>query len=497
MKIIISYPPFDTAKGHPTLGQNRQFQYFSEPTFIYPVVPATAATMLRRDGHLVLWNDALAEGMSGENYRKFLLREAPDLIVFETKTPVVKEHWGLIREIKKLSTGNWQPATVLVGDHVTALPEESFSESPVDFVITGGDYDFLLSSLCRALSQAGPASYHSPFTIHHSLESGIWYRDGDAVRNTGPFRLDHDLDSAPFIDRELSRWDLYAWKNGNYKHRPGTYLMSGRDCWWGACTFCSWRTLYPKYRVRSVGNVLDEIGSIADTLPVREIMDDAGTLAAGRWLRQFCRGMIERGYQRRIAFDCNFRFGAATNEDYLLMKKAGFRLLLFGVESGNQETLDRLHKNLKVGEIIESCQMARQAGLYPHVTLMLGYPWESYEQALKTLDLGRYLLKSGFAYTLQASLVVPYPGTDLYREARENGWIMSEDWSDFDMTRPVLKIPFPAEELLKLVRKLYASAFHPLFLLRKALSIRGSDDVRYFLRAAGKVVSRIKDFRKQ
>ena len=496
MKIIISYPPFDTAKGHPTLGQNRQFQYFSEPTFVYPVVPATAATMLRRDGHLVLWNDALAQGMDAEAYRRFLVREEADLIVFETKTPVIKEHWRFIREIRALATPAWRPATVLVGDHVTALPEESFRESPVDFVIAGGDYDFLLSNLARALSQSGPAGYHSPFTIHHSLEPGIWYREGDAVRSTGPFRLDHDLDSAPFIDRELSRWDLYAWKNGNFKRRPGTYLMSGRDCWWGACTFCSWRTLYPKYRVRSVENVLDEVGRIAENLPVREIMDDAGTFAAGRWLRQFCRGMIERGYHRRLVFDCNFRFGAATQEDYRLMKKAGFRLLLFGVESGNQETLDRLRKNLKIGEIIESCQMARAEGLYPHVTLMLGYPWESYEQALRTLELGRYLLKSGSAYTLQASLVVPYPGTDLYREARENGWLQSEDWSDFDMTRPVLKVPFPADELRKLVRRLYGTAFHPLFLLRKGLSIRGPDDVRYFLRAAGKVVSHIRDFRK-
>jgi len=92
--------------------------------------------------------------------------------------------------------------------------------------------------------------------------------------------------------------------------------------------------------------------------------------------------------------------------------------------------------------------------------------------------------------------VVPYPGTDLYREARENDWLLTDDWSAFDMTRPVMKIPFPEEELTKLVRKMYATAFHPLFLLRKALSVRDPDDLRYFLRAGGKVVAHIKDFRK-
>ncbi|MDP8235105.1 MAG: hypothetical protein P9M08_01850, partial [Candidatus Erginobacter occultus] len=66
VKIIFSYPPLDSSKGFPTLGQNRQFQYFTEPTFIYPVVPATAATMLRDAGHEVLWNDCPAEGIDRE-----------------------------------------------------------------------------------------------------------------------------------------------------------------------------------------------------------------------------------------------------------------------------------------------------------------------------------------------------------------------------------------------------------------------------------------------
>ena len=99
MKVMISYPPLETAKGFPTLGQNRQFQYFTEPTFIYPVVPATAATMLRDAGHEVLWNDCPAEGIDREEYFRLLEREKPDLIVFESKTPVIKEHWRLISDI--------------------------------------------------------------------------------------------------------------------------------------------------------------------------------------------------------------------------------------------------------------------------------------------------------------------------------------------------------------------------------------------------------------
>jgi radical SAM superfamily enzyme YgiQ (UPF0313 family) len=490
---MFSYPPLDTAKGFPTLGQNRQFQYFTEPTLIYPVIPATAATMLRDEGHEVIWNDCVAEGITREAYFRLLKEEKPDLIVFETKTPVVKEHWQLITEIKaKLSTVNCQPSTVLLGDHVTALPEESMRNSKVDFVLTGGDYDFLLHDLCQALESDPPSTVNrQPSTF----PPGIWYRENDQIKTTGTFRLNHDLDQAPFIDRDLTKWELYAYKNGNYRRTPGTYLMSGRDCWWGKCTFCSWPQLYPKFRVRSVDNVLDEIGAIIEKYPIREIMDDTGTFPRGEWLRNFCRGVIERGFNKKIGFDCNFRFGAATADEYRLMKEAGFRFLLFGLESGNQATLDRLNKNVKIETIIESCRLARKAGLYPHITIMFGYPWESYTEAEKTFELGRWLLRKGYAYTMQATVVVPYPGTPLYQECLDQNWLMTDNWADFDMKNPVMKTPFPGEDLMKLVQGMYSIAFDPLFLTRKIMSIRDWSDIRFFLRAGKKVLGHIKDFK--
>ena len=101
MKIIICYPPLSSAKGAATLGQNRQFQYFKEPTYIYPVVPAQAATMLKLAGHEVVWKDCLAENLSYEDFLKFVQTEKADLIALETKTPVVKQHWKIIDDLKK------------------------------------------------------------------------------------------------------------------------------------------------------------------------------------------------------------------------------------------------------------------------------------------------------------------------------------------------------------------------------------------------------------
>lgn len=493
MKVVISYPPIDTHKGYPTLGQNRQFQFFKEPTYIYPVIPATCATLLKEAGFEVIWNDCIAQDWSYAQFSEFIKTEKPDLIAFETKTPVVKQQWKIINDIKGLIPTSLNksklegtlPKVVLFGDHVTALPEESFQNSRVDFVLTGGDYDFLLLNLANHLDRR---------TL--DLEPGIYYRENGQVKNTGKFALNHDLNSLPFIDRDLTKWHLYAYKNGNYKRTPGTYIMSGRDCWWGRCSFCSWPQMYPQFRTRHAENVLDEIGQLVDRFRVREIMDDTGTFPAGEWLKEFCQGMIKRGYNKKIFLDCNMRFGALTYEDLSLMKKANFRLLLFGLESANQKTLDRLDKNIKAERIIEDCRLATKTGLYPHITIMFGYPWETYEDALKTLELGRSLLKKGYAYTMQATMAIPYPGTSLFEECKQKNLLNSLNWDDYDMKSPVMKTQIEEHKIMELVRGMYKVSFQPEFILRKVFSLKDIDDLKYYLRAAKKVAGHIFDFKK-
>ena len=80
MKAMIAYPPLASEKGVPLLSQNRQFQYFKEPTYIYPVVPATAATMLKNAGHNVVWLDGIALGLAYEAFLDRVKAEKPDLI---------------------------------------------------------------------------------------------------------------------------------------------------------------------------------------------------------------------------------------------------------------------------------------------------------------------------------------------------------------------------------------------------------------------------------
>jgi hypothetical protein len=261
---------------------------------------------------------------------------------------------------------------------------------------------------------------------------------------------------------------------------------------------CSWTTLYPgkDYRRMSPKRALDEVGHIIDNYPVKEIMDDSGTFPVGDWLREFCQGMIERGYNKKVRISCNMRFNAGlTREDYQLMGRAGFRFILYGLESVNQKTLDRLNKNLQVEQIEPVLRLAKEAGLNPHPTAMVGYPWETKEEARRTLNFAREMFKKGLADTLQATIVTPYPGTPLFAEAQEKDWLRTLDWGRYDMREPILKTEMSDEEIKGLVQGLYKSVLSPQWVLRKAKEALTDPDLcKYYLRMSSKFFSKLWDF---
>ena len=477
MKIAICYPPLPSEKGVPLLSQNRQFQWFSRPTYIFPVVPATAATMLKQSGHEVAWLDGIAEEWTPTIFSERLAEFGPDLVVMETKTPVVKRHWAWITAYK---AEHPEVKTVLVGDHVTALPEETMAQCPVDYVLTGGDWDFLLKNLVE--SGFDPAKF----------EPGIWHRGG----NTGRFKLDHNLNDAPWIDRDLCHWKLYACKNGNFRKTPGTYIMSGRDCWHAKCTFCSWTTLYPTYRTRDPINVVDEIEMLVTKYGVKEVMDDSGSFPIGEWLTTFCNEMIRRGLPEKVRIDCNMRFGRLTYEDYVLMRKAGFQFVLFGVESANQYTLDRFVKNLKVEDVEKGCEWAHKAGLNVHVTFMFGHAWEGKPEVANTVRLARKLLAKGWASTLQCTLTIPYPGTPLFKELEAADGLVTKDWDEYDMRRAITKTPLASEAEIKCaIQEVYRGFLQPGALWHRLTSTRTLFDFGFYYRGVRSLIGHLVDFK--
>lgn len=507
-KIAVGYPPIETKKGVPLLSQNRQFQFFNAKTYIYPMVPAYSASMAQERGYDVVWMDGIAEELSYTDWYLQLQKENPNMLMIETKAPVVKQHWKLIDDIKK---ENPNLLVVMVGDHVTFDPKETMQNCAVDYIITGGDYDFMLSDLADSITKGV------------ELVGGIWGRSGDKgpklsklVRHednlvtgekdafwvSGPLKQTHNLDDLPFVDRDLTKWELYAYENGNYKYTPATYMYSGKDCWWNRCTFCVWdHTLNPlgTYRRFSPERLFAEVKHVVDKYGVKEIFDDAGTLFIGPPLKKFCELLIESGYNKKVVMGCNMRLNALNQEYYDLMAKANFRFILYGMESGNQYTLDKLDKGLKVHEIEEGVRMAKKAGLEPHLTIMLGYPWETEEMAKNTIALAKRCFNKGYVDTMQATVVIPYPGTPLYKECIEKDWLKVDpyDYEAFDMRRPVMKVPFNEDKLYDLTQELYSAFFTPKFVLRKIASIRTTADIKFLFYSAWKVFGHLLDFDKE
>ena len=482
MRVAVGYVPIESDAGVPLLSQNRQFQWFSRPTYVYPMVPASAATLLASRGHDVLWIDGIAEGLSRQRFEERFTAFSPDLFLLETKTPVVKATWRAVDRIKEIA-----PAcrVVLCGDHPTAMPEESLANCRADFVLAGGDYDFSVAELADSLVRGAPPP-----------PGFFWRGESGAVETSGPFdNRRHKLSDLPAIDRELTKWRLYSRANGNFRRLPGTYVMAARDCWWGKCSFCSWTTLYPEWRFRKPAQMLDEIATLVDTLGVKEIFDDSGCFPSGAWLREFCEGMVERGLSRRVTLGCNMIPGALDAAQYALMAKAGFKFVLFGLESANHGTLERINKCPLAKNVAESMRLAHEAGLRPHVTCMIGYPWETEADARATIALARSLFDKGWIDTLQATIVIPYPGTPLFRQCRENGWLRTEDWDLYDMRGPVMKCPIPDDRLRALVRGLYGSFLTPRFVWRQLRSIRTRSDAAFLCRAALRVAGHLFDVR--
>ena len=277
----------------------------------------------------------------------------------------------------------------------------------------------------------------------------------------------------PRPDRVFTRAKEYT--SGNYKYLPGTHIMSASGCWHGKCSFCVENkevcSCYanqnnrvdheiangilscgtcgkpiskPNYEVRPVEDVISEIEECR-RLGFKEVFDDSATFPMGEWLERFTNLLPKTG----IVFSCNMRIGSVV--DYNSLKQAGFRMLLFGIESANQYTLDKINKGVKVEDIIPVLKAATRAKLDCHGAFMFGYPWETVEDAERTLKLCHYLLRKGYLKTAQASLYCPQgvPGNQAHK---------------------------------KYVKKIYDVGFDPRFWVKRIGDIRSVEDINYIWR---------------
>lgn len=279
----------------------------------------------------------------------------------------------------------------------------------------------------------------------------IWVKDD--------FQVDVPFEKLPYPDRIFtnakdSRYQSY----GNYKFHPATHMMASNLCWYGKCTFCIDTAKLEAGEgrgLRSVDHVIEEIDDLI-AQGYKEVFDDSGTFPIGKWLEEFCLKMAIKNRRNKIKIGCNMRVQDAP---WKLMALSGFRFILFGVESANQITLDKIKKSAKAEETIRILKEASDAGLEPHGTFMTGYPWETEEDENKTIDLCHYLLRKGYLKTAQASVYSP-PRTK----------------------------PDPNSRGHEYLPRFYDVYRSPEFLIQKIKDIKCWEDATYLLRGARLVV---------
>lgn len=461
MKVAISYPPIVNQYGQKAMvSQNRNVQYFKTPTYLLPVTHAQAGTWLHDLGHELLWDDGNAQLKTYDVWLADLVKAKPDVVVFESTTPVMKFYWRATKELKAKLPNS---IVIMTGYHSMRRPAETLDESPTDVVLRSNHVDFVLSKIIPFMAT------NADWRTSIKTEGLVIRTDDGKYRDTGHFRQVEPLERSPLVNRDLVGWKNYAYENGNFLQTPGTYASSViRDCMFGKCTFCRYNGPDLTFSLLPVQKSLDEYERLVNEYGVKEIFDDSGVWYRGKEAREFAQGIIDRGLHKKgCYFGFNTRFEYLDEDTIKLLAKANFRFVLIGLEAADDETLVRLNKGYQMQHVERCLTWMTKYGLHPHLTIMVGYYWQTQEQLDQTVSYVKSLMFRGLARTLQVTLCTPLDYTPYHDECIKNGVLLTKDYDDHDMSKLIVKTPIPHDRYYGAVRDMYGIAFDPRFLLRQ------------------------------
>ena len=328
-----------------------------------------------------------------------------DLVIMHSSTPTFASDIATARALKNV---NPKLKVGMVGANVAIDPRRSLEKAePIDFV-TAKDYDFTVRDVAQGKDFAEIA--------------GLCYRDNNGdIQETAARTSLTDMDELPFVTpvyhRDLKIENYFI---GYLKH-PYISFYSGRGCK-SRCTFCLWPQTIGghKYRTRSVENVVEEIRWAKAAMPqVKEFFFDDDTFTDDLPRAEaIARELGKLG----VEWSCNAKANV-PRETLKVLRDNGLRLLLVGYESGNQQILHNIKKGMRVEVARRFTKDCHDLGVTIHGTFIMGLPGETKETIQETIRFAREINP----HTLQVSIAAPYPGTFLYKQAMENGWLGNTD----------------------------------------------------------------------
>jgi len=248
----------------------------------------------------------------------------------------------------------------------------------------------------------------------------VFKRDGSVIRNDSRLYLSQsELDSIPFVSNFFHRHLNFKYYRTASEPHPFLDIMTGRGCGWGLCTFCLWVHTYIKertYNKRSIGNVMEELEFVEKNMKfVRSVMIQDDTFPKERII-EFCSEKLKRNI--KIRWSCYVR-ADLDFETLQLMKKAGCLNLHVGFESANNEVLKKIKKGLTKERMTKFALEAKKAGLRIHGDFLIGLPGDS-EENIKDLINWACSIRP---YTAQFQIFIPFRGTPIYKELKQQGFL--------------------------------------------------------------------------
>lgn len=411
-------------------GREQVYQQLgTEWTAIEPPLWCRLIAGYARDrGYSVRIVDSEALEIGAESVAETVCRLSPVLAVMvvfghqpSASTQMMVSAGETCRAIKAAAT---DLPLLIVGGHVSALPERTLAEEAVDFACKG-EGPVTVTQLLEALKSEG--------TLDPEEIDGLVWRDGDggAVvnRSATPIGdLDGDLHGDVWDLLPMERYRAHNWQCfGDLGARtPYASIYTSLGCPY-KCSFCCINAPFDsnRYRMRSPEAVLSEIDHLYRDYGVRtfKIIDEMFVLN-DRHVAAICEGLTQSGYAQDLNFWAYARVD--TVRPYMLEKlcSAGIRWLALGIESGSAHVRDGADKSMSQEDIVSIVRQIQAAGINVIGNFIFGLPDDTLDTMGQTLDLAKQL-NCEFANFYSA---MAYPGSQLYAQALHQGWDLPEGW---------------------------------------------------------------------
>lgn len=445
------------------------YKYVSkEATMISPPMGlAYLASYLRENKIDVKILDACALNLDNNQIVEEIKNYNPNFVGITAATNTINLAYKIANSISDFNC-----EVVVGGAHTSILPERTLEECEnIDIVVVGEGEDTLLEIVSgKNLKEI----------------KSIGYRDRGKIKINPRREPREDLDNLPIPAYDLLPMDKY-WSPGIRKY-PFATIVTSRGCPFN-CVFCvNHLVSSKKFRYRSSENVLKEIDFLVKEYGIREIniLDDNFTLLPGR-VKEICRGLIERKYDLILKTGNGIRADKVDEEMISLMKQAGFYLLAFGIESGNERILKIVDKGESLEQIENAIKLCKKYKILTEGFFIFGNLGEDESTMQDTINFAKKLDLD----IAQFQVFIPFPGSRYYDEIKTNGEIFSKNWEDYNaFDKPIFRYKNLTPELMsKMQNKAYKEYYlRPKIILRKILEIRNWNQFKSYALAGLSVI---------